>query len=208
MFVWRQPNGKSRSGELTGNTMSAQAPIGLKCEYAINPIGIDAVRPRLFWQMNDSRRGARQTAYQILAGKEPGGADQWDTGRINSDASVQIEYAGAALASGQRVYWKVRTWDADEVISRYSKPAFFEMGLLGPDDWKASWITLDQAKHTVGGPAIYLRRRFDLPAKVTSVRLYITARGIYVPFSNGQRIGQDRFTPGWTEYKSRIAYQT
>ena len=106
--------------------------------------------------MNDPCRGARQTAYQILAGNQPGDADLLDTGKVNSDASTHIEYAGPALASSQRVYWQVRTWDADDVPSPYSDPAFFEMGLLAPDDWKASWITLDQADHVVAGPAIYL----------------------------------------------------
>ena len=188
--------------------MPAKAPLALKCEYAVDPIGIDALAPRFFWQVNDARRGAKQSAYQILAGSKPGANDLWDTGKVLSDACTQMVYGGAALQSSQRVYWQVRTWDAEDGVSSYSKPAFFEMGLLAPTDWQGSWITLKEEKHAVAGPAAYLRKGFKLSGKVASARLYITAKGVYVPYINGQQVAQDRLTPGWTDYHIRIRYQS
>ena len=75
-------------------------------------------------------------------------------GKVLSDACIQVPYGGPALASGQRVYWQVRTWDAQDVPGRYSAPAHFEMGLLNPGDWKGKWITLPEEKHEIPGPAI------------------------------------------------------
>ena len=36
-----------------------------RCEGMTEPLGIDITHPRLSWQLQDSRRGARQTAYEV-----------------------------------------------------------------------------------------------------------------------------------------------
>ena len=186
---------------------SLNAPTNLKCEYAVNPVGIDVMAPRLFWQMDDERRGARQSAYQIMAGSEPGEGDLWDSGKVMSDACTQIEYAGSTLISRQRVYWCVRIWDQDGVETPLSSVSFFEMGLLDSADWAGEWITLAENVHPMPSPATYLRNSFELPEEVADARLYITARGVYIPYLNGEQVGSDRLTPGWTDYKIRIRYQ-
>src|SRR5262245_8206922 len=119
-----------------------KAPVNLKCEYSVNPIGIDAHRPRLFWQMEDRRRGARQRAYQVIAGSRPGESDLWDSGKVEGaegDACTQVEYGGSRLRSGQQVWWRVRIWDQDGAESAWSSVASFEMGLLNASDWKGMW---------------------------------------------------------------------
>src|SRR5689334_18657835 len=88
----------------------------LICEYRTNPLGIDVTAPRLGWQMITERAGARQTAYRILAASGPEGlrdgkTDLWDSGKIESDQSTQVVYAGKPLHSRQRVYWNVTVWD-------------------------------------------------------------------------------------------------
>ena len=75
----------------------------LLCEYRTNPLGIDVAAPRLSWQMETGRPGARQTAYRILAASDPerlqaGDADLWDSGRVESDQSVHVPYAGKKTA--------------------------------------------------------------------------------------------------------------
>lgn len=121
------------------------APANLRCEYLENPLGIDQVQPRLSWEMVDSRRGAAQTACQILASDDAArlAGDEgnlWDTGKVASSESIQIVYAGRPLRSRMRVYWKVRVWDSDGQPSPWSAPARWSMGLLTPEDWKAKWI--------------------------------------------------------------------
>jgi alpha-L-rhamnosidase len=184
----------------------------LTCEYRDNPLGIDVTVPRLSWQMRTDRYGARQTAYQILAATAPDqltedAANLWNSGRVDSDQSVQVEYAGVALQSRQRIYWVVTVWDENGDPTT-SDVAWFEMSLLERDDWSADWI----GTSFVGGPrstlpAPYLRKTFDLSGEVQSARLYITALGVYECSINGQVIGDDVLAPGWTEYHKRIQYQ-
>src|SRR5215469_10330324 len=93
----------------------------LRCEYARNPLGVDSPAPRLFWTLESSVRGQRQTAYQILVASSQSSLSQdrgdlWDTGKVESDETVQIPYAGTALTSAQKVFWKVRSWDKDGAV--------------------------------------------------------------------------------------------
>ena len=182
------------------------------CEYRSNPLGIDVTAPRLGWQMRTGRRGARQTAYRILAAGDPqrlreGDADLWDSGRIETDQSIHIPYAGKELCSRQRVYWQVTVWDETGQASR-SDPAWFEMGLLERSDWQGAWI----GAALTGGPrttipAPFLRRSFQLDGAVKTARLYVTALGLYECSINGRPVGEDVLTPGWTEYENRVLYQ-
>jgi alpha-L-rhamnosidase len=50
----------------------------------------------------------------------------------------------------------------------------------------------------------YLRKEFVLPAKITTARLYVTAKGLYEVYLNGRRVGRDFMAPGWTPYHKRI----
>ncbi len=85
----------------------------LHCEHLSNPLGIDIAEPRLSWRIESERRGARQTAYQILAATSAeqladNQADLWDSGIVASDQSIYVVYAGKQLGSSQRAWWKVR----------------------------------------------------------------------------------------------------
>ncbi len=185
----------------------------LVCEYRMNPLGIDVQQPRLSWQMQTDRAGARQIAYQIRAAtsldhlnNERG--DLWDSGKVGSDQSVLVAYAGSPLKSRQRVYWSVTVWDeTGTAIS--SEPAWFEMGLLDVDDWQAEWIGAAFAGGTRSTlPVPYLRKTFSLPENAVSARLYITALGLFECSINGQPVGEDVFAPGWTDYHQRVQYLT
>jgi alpha-L-rhamnosidase len=123
-------------------------PSHLRCESLQGPLGIDITRPRLSWQLQDTRRGVRQTAYEILVASGPalleaGKADVWDSGRTESAESVSVSYGGPALVSSHRYYWRVRVWDQDGKPSAYSEVSWWEMGLLSPNDWHAQWIAND-----------------------------------------------------------------
>ncbi|MHC4178857.1 MAG: family 78 glycoside hydrolase catalytic domain, partial [Planctomycetota bacterium] len=127
-------------------------PSELTCEYAVNPLGVDAARPRFGWVLQSPQRDQMQSAYQVLvAGNEEkllaGVGDKWDSGKVDSDRSVNVAYRGKALASGEKCYWKVRVWDKHgrpraptRGVGRWSKPGSFEMGLLKQSDWKGRWI--------------------------------------------------------------------
>ena len=50
-------------------------PVNLVCDYLVNPLGIDNPAPRLSWMLNDARKGARQTACQVIVDKDSLGID-------------------------------------------------------------------------------------------------------------------------------------
>jgi len=119
--------------------------LGLTCEYAVDPLGVETVQPRFGWVLQSDQRGQAQSAYQILvagseAKLEADTGDKWDSGKIDSDNAINVEYAGKPLASGEKCYWKVRVWDKQGRPSTWSQPASFEMGLLQQSDWKGQWI--------------------------------------------------------------------
>jgi len=184
----------------------------LTCEYKINPLGIDVLQPRLSWKLESDQRGIYQTAYQILvasseANLKIGSSLIWDSGKIESDQSIHVPYNGPSLTSGQRVYWKVRVWDQSNTEVE-SSTTWWEMGLLERTDWKAQWIGAPfWGGPRTSSPAPYLRKGFTIQKQITSARLYATAIGLYECHINGERIGSDLLTPGWTDYFKRIQYQ-
>ncbi|NYF50227.1 alpha-L-rhamnosidase [Tunturiibacter gelidoferens] len=132
---------------LCAATASA-APVHLRVDQRINPLGIDSARPTLSWQSDATTRNWSQSAYRILVASSAttlrqGRADVWDSGKQMSSESVNVAYAGPALTSHQRCYWTVQTWDSQGKEERSSEVAWWEMGLLQPSDWKAQWIRRD-----------------------------------------------------------------
>lgn len=117
-----------------------------RCEYQVNPQGIDNLHPRLTWVISSKRRGEIQTAYQVLVASKKellaeNKGDLWDSGRVQSDQSVDIEYTGKTLLSRDNCFWKVRFWDRDGRPSAWSPATSWTMGLLNPSDWQAQWIS-------------------------------------------------------------------
>ena len=113
----------------------------LRTEYLENPLGLDATLPRLGWKLYSSGTNVMQTAYHIQASGTKDFNDLlWDTGKIESDQSQAILYAGPSLKTLQRVYWRVKVWGNHDEVSLFSEYAFFEMGLLHTSDWHAFWI--------------------------------------------------------------------
>lgn len=59
-----------------------------------------------------------------------------------------------------------------------------------------------------GTPASFVARDFTLDQVTPDTVLHVSAQGLYRCFINGQRVGNDLLTPGWTCYDDRIAFQT
>ncbi len=198
-----------------GLSVTAKTTVSnLKCEYHFNPIGIDIVQPRLSWQIASDQNGMMQSAYEIRVADSEANLSNpkkalWQSGKVNSSQSVNVVYDGAAPKSMQRLYWQVRIWDQQGKASGWSTPAFWEMGLLTPNDWVASWIIAGFEKdNSASRPSQYYRKPFNLSKKVASARVYVTSLGLYELYVNGKKVGDELFTPGWTSYKKRVQYQT
>jgi hypothetical protein len=153
--------------------------------------------------------GQRQIAYQILAASSEknlahDNGDLWDSGKISSDETIQIPYAGAALKSSQQVFWKVRVWDKDEKVSAWSKPATWTMGVLSVEDWRAKWI----GAANTNIPSLLLRHEFSVKPGLKRALVNICGLGEYELTFNGKKAGDDFLSPGWTKYDKTCLYDT
>ncbi len=193
----------------------------LRCEYRVNPLGLDLTEPRLSWIIESDQRGQKQNAYQILVASsqenlKKGQGDLWDSGKVDSGQTAQIIYRGKPLRPRVECYWKVRVWDRDDNLSVWSKPAYWTMGLVDPKHREAKWIGYDAnvqrgkaSKDELVLPAPrYLRNVFWVYRPIRRATVYASSLGLYELHINGKRVGEDYFTPGWTDYSKRVYYQT
>jgi len=177
-----------------------QAPTGLRCEYLVNPLGVDTQKPRFSWVLEHSDRGQRQSSYEILVSTHPNTdvGDLWASGKVDSADSNQVVYAGKALQSGSTYYWKIRYWDKDGRQGPCSQVARFDTGLFSRDDWKGKWI----------GGKNQLRKEFFLAKKAVRARVYICGLGYSELRLNGHKVGRNVLDPAWTTYDKRALYVT
>lgn len=175
---------------------------GLKCEFAVDPLGVDVATPRLSWRLESDRRGAKQTAYQITATGHDG-AKLWDTGKLEDASSQLISYAGEALRSSQGVSWRVRAWDEHGSPSEWSKPANFTTGVLRPDDWSAKWIVAPWQTESV-----LIRKGIEVKPGLKRAIAHVCGLGHFEMNLNGQKSGDGLLAPGWTKYNETCLYET
>ena len=186
--------------------------VNCKTEYTENPLGLDTLQPRLFWQLKSDSRSIAQRAYQVLVAsteeklaREEG--DLWDSGKVESDQSIQVVYDGSPLQSEARYYWKVRVWDTNDTESAWSEMAYWTMGLLKRVEWKAHWIGRKKDPGVELQPSPYVRKTFQAKGPVSRATVYATALGLYRLYINGAVVGEP-FAPGWTDYEKRAQVQT
>ncbi|MBN2068312.1 MAG: family 78 glycoside hydrolase catalytic domain [Opitutales bacterium] len=174
-----------------------------------NPLGISGNHVSLSWNNISNERGVYQSAYQILIGTNEGGKDIWDTGMVASDRQIDISLPkDIRLDSAKRYYWQVRAWDQNGKASNWSKPSWFETGLLSPQDWcNAKWIGPERSKDAEQSLPLF-RKKLNISKAIQSVRLYASAHGVYQVSINGQKVGAQYLAPGWTDYTKRIQFQT
>jgi alpha-L-rhamnosidase len=172
----------------------------LRCEHAVDALGVDVASPRLSWTPVSDRRAEAQSGYQIIVSSTPENltrdvGDKWDSGRVASVTVEGVPYGGAAFASRERAWWKVRLWDRDGTAGEFSAPARFEMALLAPDDWQARWIGA-----AAGVSAPLLRAEFRLDAVPRRARVYLTGLGYHELRLNGVKVGDNVLDPASTTY--------
>ncbi len=176
----------------------------LQTENLTDPISIDATAPRFSWQLDgEGKRGVAQTAYEIEV--SDGKHKVWNSDKVVSDQSAYVAYKGEKLQSGKKYNWQVKVWDENGKPSEWNAGTF-QMGMHSPADWKAQWISpgFDEENDR---PSPLFRKEFALSKKIKSATAYITAHGLYEAQINGQRVGKDYLTPGWTSYNKRLQYQ-
>jgi alpha-L-rhamnosidase len=214
--------------ELRAQTAASPAtgPVELRVDDLKTPLGIDDATPRFSWQLKDPARGAKQTAYEVMMSSRadlPGGgkADVWDSGRIESGASLNVRYAGPAIAPSTRYFWRVKVWDAAGKPYAESEPSWWETGLMTQDRWRAEWIGYETAEEAAvrHAPAVWIaspdakaqgaekaaeqhvayRQRVMLSKTVRRATLYATGQDTVAAWVNGAQVLTADPLPAWKQ---------
>ncbi len=203
----------------------------MRCEYLVNPQGIDVHQPRLSWSHAPTRESKQQQAYRVLVASSVeklacDEGDLWDSGVVISNQSSQIEYSGTPLRSRQRCFWKLMTWDDNGYLSSWSDPASWTMGLLKSDNWSGQWISMQQTslqerKTEFGSDekeeadhffecrnSPLLRKSFSIGGTVKTAQLSICGLGFHELFLNGQKVGDHVLDPALSSYHRNAHYVT
>jgi alpha-L-rhamnosidase len=168
-----------------------EAPVGLLVNGVSNPLAIDRDAVEFTWRLENISRGETQTAYQVLVASSAEhlatrNADCWDSGKVGSDKSASVEYAGKTLPPSTRFWWEVRTWDQTGKPSPYSRPAYFDTG-LAQNEWKARYVW--DGTTNVNNFA-YFRKTFSVTRRPNIAKVYVTAHNDYLLYCNGQLLGR------------------
>jgi alpha-L-rhamnosidase len=188
-------------------------PFGLLSQVSIqtisvenqqNPIGIGVSNPRFSWKMSSSNRNETQSAYSIQVSQ--GKKQIWNSGKVASSASLFIPYGGEKLQSNAKYQIKVQVWNTEGKASKPVESAFYT-ALLAKEDWKAKWISSGLPADSVNGRVPFFANQFVIKKQVSSVRAFVTAKGVYEAQINGSRVGDSYLNPGWTSYNKHLQYQ-
>ena len=184
-------------------------PVNLRCDYVVNPAGVDSPNPRLFWNFDTTANDQKQSAFQVLVASSArllahDQGDIWDSGKVTSDETIQVPCPGDRLKSSEQVFWKVRAWDAFGKISAWSRPSTWTMGILNPNDWQAKWIGANDPNI----PSLLLRHEFTVKPGLKRALVNICGLGEYEMTLNGQKVGDDILSPGWSKYDETCLYDT
>lgn len=192
--------------------------MNLKTENMVEPLGIATQTPRFSWQLNSEEKETMQTAYHILVASAPellevGKADLWDSGEVQSDNSLWVDYAGSGLKDNQHAWWTVQV-TSNKGVTAWAAPQRFSIGLTADSHWTGRWIGID---HLLEGESLeyktrinarYLRSEIKKEGKVKRATAFIAAVGLYELYVNGKRQGTDVLAPSQTDVRKSIIFNT
>jgi alpha-L-rhamnosidase len=199
-----------------------------RCEYRINPLGVESQLPSLSWKLQSSQQNVVQTAYQILVADNVldlsnNKGTTWDSKKTSSNQSIQVKYKGRLLNPAKTYYWKVKVWD-NLNHAEWSTNASWQMGLLAPSDWNsAKWIAYEQLtdsnvnilptdgkKDKFNGNNIQplFRKAFAISKPIKKATIFVAGLGHFELSLNGQKVGDHFLDAGWTKYDKEALYVT
>ncbi|WP_276501016.1 family 78 glycoside hydrolase catalytic domain [Terrimonas pollutisoli] len=201
----------------------------LRCEYRKDPSGVDNLNPHFSWELQSNERNVLQTGYQVLVADDSlllikNIGNVWDSKKIISRSSIQVEYKGKALQPAKKYFWKVMVWDNKKQVSGWSNMATWQMGLLKKSDWNnAKWIAYEEINDSAiivplvhgNGKKVWgarrnalpiFRKEFSIYKKIKSATAFVCGLGHFEMYINGKKIGDHFLDPGWTNYSKHAQY--
>ncbi|MEN5435710.1 family 78 glycoside hydrolase catalytic domain [Sphingobacterium faecium] len=179
----------------------------LRCENLINPLAIDNQHPHLSWKITAPEVTMKQRYFQIQVASDSTSlakknlADRWDSGKIQSSASIMIPYSGQELRPRTQSYWRVRVWNEKNQASAWSPINRFGIGIIADDKLQGQFIGLS------GIQSPLLRKQFKL-TKLSPTLIHINALGYYELYVNGKKVSTDILAPAVSHLDKRSLITT
>ncbi|NCC59663.1 MAG: alpha-rhamnosidase [Verrucomicrobiae bacterium] len=194
-----------------GNRDHTSSVYDLRCENMDNPLGIDKLDPRFSWKIESRKNGTSQKAFQIVVASDLSRlsekrADLWNSGKIDSSASLFVPYQGHQLNSGTAAWWMVRIWDETGNMSSWSEPARFTIGLLDETEWEASYIACNSEKGYRECPQLF--STFEVADTDAAYLLHVNSLGYHEVYINGERVGNGVLAPAVSQFDKRSLINT
>ena len=181
---------------------TARAPDHLTVDDQVTPLTASAT-PQFGWLPEDRAGDESQTAYQLTVRNDQNGGVVWDSGRVRSDSSQAVQYAGSVLTAGDEYTWTVRTWNRQGQLSPTSS-AIFDVGISDSDWSGAQWIRRPTAGNDTTIDYTLARRQIQLTdsrSPVTRALVYLAAPMRWQLHVNGQVIDtQDDYQTAGENY--------
>jgi alpha-L-rhamnosidase len=197
---------------------SSILPQNLRCEYLVNPEGIDEKYPRFSWTLaptNNKQFAQQQTAYKIIVSSSMQNvlaekADCWNSGWVNSSDMSQVVYDGIPLQSDRKYYWRLAVKDEKGKIASWSKVNHWSTGLFSQSEWSASWIGSDEIQPADSKEIVisdpWFRKKISLKKKPAKATLFIASVGYHEIYVNGKKITDDVLAPAVSDHNWRARY--
>ena len=180
--------------------------IKTKVEYLQDPVGITE-DPRFSWVLESSRQNVMQRQYHAQVSKDEAFRDLILDEKRNDDRSVHVKF-GLLLQDHQKYYFRVKVSDDAGETSDWSLVQTFTTAFVGAARFRGQWIMAETEEEKEDSKAVYLRRAFETEKTLRAACVSVTAKGLYQLYLDGERVGNDELTPGWTSYHHRLLYQT
>lgn len=166
--------------------------------------------PVFGWTIVSSLRNVQQRCWRLqLSASEDFAHPLYDSGEVNDDRSNNIELPAIACAHSTRYFVRVRIGDNHGERSDWSPVASFITGLPA-SAWQGAFISAETPEDKNDSKGTLLRHAFRLPeaSEIVSAVVHASALGLYQLWLNGEKVGCDELSPGWTSYHHHLLYQT
>lgn len=178
----------------------------IRMEYLLQPVGFSQM-PWFGWIIKSDRTDVTQKAYHLqISADKLFSCILYDSGWVVSSNSTHVRVE-MPVSSCTRYFVRVRIDDGVE-ISEFSEPSSFVTAIIHKKEWKCQFISAETQDDWENSKSTLLRREITLKGEVKEAFICSTALGLYQLFLNGNRVGTDELTPGWTSYQKHLCYQT
>lgn len=172
--------------------------------YLAGPSGVIAC-PQIGWKLVSDNRNTFQTNYRLIISKKSDFSEPvYDSGLVDSCESAHIR-PNLCLEDIVKYFIKVEVHDCHGESAVGSGE--FISGFQNPKSWPAQFISAESDSDKDKSSGTLLRKEFYIEGPFTSAYFFGTAHGMYIPYLNGNKIGNDNLSPGWTSYNKHLRYQ-